>query len=412
MHQIELETAMNDKLYSERLRLPLNILLALVALVVAVVPILLSQKLHKKMVEEERIKMELWAASTEALASDAVDAPLNVLLSIIRSNKTIPIILCDKSDSIISYNNIDLPPHTDSLTTLTNTLADFKKDYPPIVIDLGSQGQQFLYYSDSSTLKELFLFPTIQIFIFVVFVFILLMAWYLAQKNAQNKLWIGLSKETAHQLGTPISSLMAWTELLQGEVQDPTPIHEINKDIERLQTITHRFQKIGSAPQYEERDLAQEITQMAQYMERRISKEVCIFLDVPQGEIIRVQLVPSLWSWVIENLIKNAVDAMRGKGEITITLERRGKYALIDLTDTGKGISPRDRHKVFRPGFTTKKHGWGLGLSLVRRIIEVYHNGRIIILRSEVGIGTTFRIKLPLDRKQRRGWKRSKGFDL
>lgn len=388
---------MNDKLYSERLRRPLNILLALVALIVATVPILLSQKLHKRMVAEERAKMELWASSTEALASNEADASLNVLLSIIRSNKTIPVILCNKADSIISYNNIELKQGVDTLQKLSHTLTNFKKRYPPIVIDLGEQGRQYLYYSDSSTLQELFIFPSIQIFIFIFFVLILIIAWYLAQKNAQNKLWIGLSKETAHQLGTPISSLMAWTELLQGELQDVTPIDEMNKDIERLQTIAHRFQKIGSAPQYEERNLTHDITQIVQYMEQRISKGVTIFLDVPKKDVIRIKLIPSLWSWVIENLIKNAVDAMKGKGEITITLEQKGKYALIDITDTGKGIPPRDRRKVFHPGFTTKKHGWGLGLSLARRIVEVYHHGKITILRSEVGIGTTFRIKLPLD---------------
>lgn len=348
------------------------------------------------MVYEERAKMELWASSTEALASNEADASLNVLLSIIRSNKTIPVILCNKEDSILSYNNIELKEGIDTLQKLTYTLENFKKRYPPIVIDLGEAGKQYLYYSDSSTLKELFIFPTIQIFIFVFFVLILIVAWYLAQKNAQNRLWIGLSKETAHQLGTPISSLMAWTELLQGELQDGTPLEEMNKDIERLKTIAHRFQKIGSAPQYEERNLTQEIVQITQYMEQRISKEVSIFLDVPQKGVILIKLIPSLWSWVIENLIKNAVDAMKGKGEITITLEQRGRYALIDITDTGKGIPPRYRRKIFHPGFTTKKHGWGLGLSLARRIVEVYHHGKIMVLRSELDVGTTFRIKLPL----------------
>lgn len=387
---------MNDKRYTERLRLPLNILLAMAALVVAIVPIVVSQKLHRKMVADERTKMELWASAAEALASSQPDAPLNVLLSIISSNETIPAILCSEGDSIISFNNIQLHSSQDTLSQLSEELAHFKGKYPPIVIDLGNEGKQYLYYSDSSTLHELLIFPGIQIFVFVIFIGIIFLAWYLAQKNAQNKLWIGLSKETAHQLGTPISSLMAWIELLQSENDDPTPYQEMNKDIERLQTIAHRFQKIGSIPQYQECDLGKEIDQIVHYMEQRISRGVTLFLDIPKQEPMIAALVPPLWSWVIENLIKNAVDAMEGRGEITISIEQKGNHAIIDITDTGKGIAPRNRRKIFRPGFTTKSHGWGLGLSLVRRIVETYHHGKIILLRSELGVGTTFRIKMPL----------------
>ena len=268
--------------------------------------------------------------------------------------------------------------------------------YPPIAIDLGAEGYQYLYYSDSSTLESLTLFPWLQGVVFILFVGIVIIAAVWAKRNAQNRLWVGLSKETAHQLGTPISSLLAWLELLRAEGIAEESLVEMDKDVERLQTIAHRFQKIGSEPHFERCDLAEEVATSARYISTRISRGVTLFYDFP-SEPLPVMLIPALWSWVIENLVKNAVDAMQGKGEITIAIERRGHVALIDITDTGRGIAPRHRRRIFNPGFTTKSRGWGLGLSLARRIVETYHHGRITLLRSEVGIGTTFRIKIPLN---------------
>lgn len=376
--------------------LSLNILLALLAIAVATLPVVLSQQLHRKMVADERAKMELWAEATEGLASDSEENALNLMLHIIQSNETIPILLVTDRDSIVSFNNISIPEGRDTLEYLSRYLAQVRGGYAPIAIDLGAEGYQYLYYSDSSTLESLTLFPWLQGVVFILFVGIVIIAAVWAKRNAQNRLWVGLSKETAHQLGTPISSLLAWLELLRAEGIAEESIVEMDKDVERLQTIAHRFQKIGSEPHFERCDLAEEVATSARYISTRISRGVTLFYDFP-SEPLPVMLIPALWSWVIENLVKNAVDAMQGKGEITIAIERRGHVALIDITDTGRGIAPRHRRRIFNPGFTTKSRGWGLGLSLARRIVETYHHGRITLLRSEVGIGTTFRIKIPLN---------------
>lgn len=376
--------------------LSLNILLALLAIAVATLPVVLSQQLHRKMVADERAKMELWAEATEGLASDSEENALNLMLHIIQSNETIPILLVTDRDSIVSFNNITIPEGRDTSVFLSRYLAQARGGYPPIAIDLGAEGYQYLYYSDSSTLESLTLFPWLQGVVFILFVGIVIIAAVWAKRNAQNRLWVGLSKETAHQLGTPISSLLAWLELLRAEGIAEESLVEMDKDVERLQTIAHRFQKIGSEPHFERCDLAEEVATSARYISTRISRGVTLFYDFP-SEPLPVMLIPALWSWVIENLVKNAVDAMQGKGEITIAIERRGHVALIDITDTGRGIAPRHRRRVFNPGFTTTSRGWGLGLSLARRIVETYHHGRITLLRSEVGIGTTFRIKIPLN---------------
>ena len=376
--------------------LSLNILLALLAIAVATLPVVLSQQLHRKMVADERAKMELWAEATEGLASDSEENALNLMLHIIQSNETIPILLVTDRDSIVSFNNITIPEGRDTSVFLSRYLAQARGGYPPIAIDLGAEGYQYLYYSDSSTLESLTLFPWLQGVVFILFVGIVIIAAVWAKRNAQNRLWVGLSKETAHQLGTPISSLLAWLELLRAEGIAEESLVEMDKDVERLQTIAHRFQKIGSEPHFERCDLAEEVATSARYISTRISRGVTLFYDFP-SEPLPVMLIPALWSWVIENLVKNAVDAMQGKGEITIAIERRGHVALIDITDTGRGIAPRHRRRIFNPGFTTKSRGWGLGLSLARRIVETYHHGRITLLRSEVGIGTTFRIKIPLN---------------
>ena len=376
--------------------LSLNILLAILAIAVATLPVVLSQQLHRKMVADERAKMELWAEATEGLASDSEENALNLMLHIIQSNETIPILLVTDRDSIVSFNNITIPEGRDTSVFLSRYLAQARGGYPPIAIDLGAEGYQYLYYSDSSTLESLTLFPWLQGVVFILFVGIVIIAAVWAKRNAQNRLWVGLSKETAHQLGTPISSLLAWLELLRAEGIAEESLVEMDKDVERLQTIAHRFQKIGSEPHFERCDLAEEVATSARYISTRISRGVTLFYDFP-SEPLPVMLIPALWSWVIENLVKNAVDAMQGKGEITIAIERRGHVALIDITDTGRGIAPRHRRRIFNPGFTTKSRGWGLGLSLARRIVETYHHGRITLLRSEVGIGTTFRIKIPLN---------------
>lgn len=384
------------KIFSDQSRRWLNITALFVAVIVAIIPVLVSRRIHDNMVVEERNKVQLWAAATEALGGDSEDAPLNVMLQIISSNKTIPVILTNSKDSIIAFNNIRIPSKADTAQVLKRKLATFKKEYPPLPIDLGSAGFQQLYYGQSSTLRELFIFPVVQVVAFTLFLIILIFSWYISNKNSQNKLWVGLSKETAHQLGTPISSLMAWLVLLREGEHDAYMYDEIEKDIKRLETISHRFQKIGGDAQFTTCDVSLIVQEAISYLRTRISKGVTIFIS-PSNEPLLADVNVELFGWVIENLVKNAVDAMEGKGEISITISARGNNkAIIDITDTGKGIARQHKRKIFQPGFTTKKKGWGLGLSLARRIINTYHKGQLVLLRTEVGMGTTFRIKLPI----------------
>lgn len=379
----------------QRYRVWINIIATLSTLIVAVLPILVSQHIHRSMVHEEKTKMKLWAAATEALGGENEDAPINVMLQIVSSNTTIPVILVNDNDSIVAFNNISIKPTLDTVRYLQQLRKSFGNHYAPLPIDLGGGNKQLLYYDDSSTLRELYIFPLIQLPIFLFFLIVVALAWHLANKNGQNQLWIGLSKETAHQLGTPISSLIAWIELLRETDSDSTMLDEMRKDVARLETISHRFQRFGADPTLSMHDIVPLINGTLQYLERRISKGVTVFTNIPRGPIY-IKTNEDLFSWVIENLVKNAVDAMDGKGQITLTVQVRNKSVYIDISDTGKGVSRQNRHKIFRPGFSTKKKGWGLGLSLARRIVNNYHKGKLILLRSEPMLGTTFRIKLPL----------------
>lgn len=369
-----------------------------VALLVATLPIVVSQRIHQRLVKEEHLKMELWTDATEAIAGNDENAPFNILLKIISSNHTIPVILVNSKDSIIASNNISLPSSPqDSIKTLQKLQRQFAKKYSPLEIDLGNEGKQYLYYGDSYTLREINIFPLIQLPLFILLLLVLGIVWYLANRNTQNKLWAGLSKETAHQLGTPISSLMAWIELLKEEKENLDMLQEMQKDIARLETISHRFQKVGSTPQFQEKDICKLINNAISYLQSRISKEVKLSTQLPSSPIL-IHCNDVLLSWVIENLVKNGVDAMKGKGQMTIKVSRKEKSLVLDITDNGCGIPIKIRRKIFHPGFTTKKKGWGLGLSLARRIINEYHKGKLFILYSEVGKGTTFRIRLPLDK--------------
>ncbi len=376
-------------------RLWLHSAAIVLALTVAVIPAILSYRIHRKMVDEEEAKMRLWANATEAIASDNESAPIDLLLSIISSNTSIPIILANDSNTILSFNNIRIPSRVDSVAFLQKKLSLFKKQHSPIAIRLSEEQHQYLYYGNSSTLAQLLFFPLIQTTIFIFFIAIIALAWWLAKRSAQNLLWIGLSKETAHQLGTPISSLMAWVELLKEKNNVPEICYEMEKDIDRLMNISHRFQKIGGNAATEIYNLNQLVEEITSYLQQRISKGVKIFI-ADNSEPIFVRINRDLMGWVLENIVKNGVDAMEGKGEITIHVERKNKHAILDITDTGKGIPRANRRNVFKPGFTTKKKGWGLGLSLAKRIVESPHQGKISILHTEVGRGTTFRIRLPL----------------
>jgi signal transduction histidine kinase len=313
-------------------------------------------------------------------------------MRIIETNHTIPVILTDDADRKIYDANIEYPTKND-LDFIDRKIMELKKKHTPIPIKIDENTTQYVYYDDSTVLKQLQVFPFIQLSVVFVFIVISFLALNSTQKAEQNKVWVGLSKETAHQLGTPISSLMAWVEYLKTKDTDPQFLAEMDKDVQRLKTIAERFSKIGSAAEPEALNLQEAIARAVGYMGKRISSKVNIEVTVPKEPII-VQMNESLFGWTLENLIKNAVDAMDGQGEICIAASRTDKKVMMDVSDTGKGI-PKSKFKtVFTPGYTTKARGWGLGLSLVKRIIESCHKGRIFVKSSEPGKGTTFRIEL------------------
>lgn len=371
-----------------------RIVVIIVAIFFAVVSLVISDRLVSQMAEEERHKMELWAAATQSVTSNDYEESLLFASRIIESNTTIPMIQVNARGEIINYNNIDLP-RTDPSRYLYQKLKEFRAGYPPIEIDYGL-GKEYLYYSDSTTLKQLLLFPYVQVAVFLIILGVSVLAIVSLKRADQNYIWEGMSRETAHQLGTPISSLMAWRELLVAQAVDPMVVQEMGKDIQRLEMIADRFQKIGSSPKLEPCDLGVLVMKAVAYLQPRISKGVSIsVLDEPE-EAVYVLASEQLIAWVFENLIKNAVDAMQSKGAISIRYGAGEEHAFIEIQDTGKGLPRAQWEKIFRPGYTTRQRGWGLGLSLARRIVQDYHKGRIYVRHSEIGVGTTFRILLTL----------------
>ena len=371
-----------------------RIVVIIVAIFFAVVSLVISDRLVSQMAEEERHKMELWAVATQSVTSNDYEESLLFASRIIESNTTIPMIQVNARGEIINYNNIDLP-RTDPSRYLYQKLKEFREGYPPIEIDYGL-GKEYLYYSDSTTLKQLLLFPYVQVAVFLIILGVSVLAIVSLKRADQNFIWEGMSRETAHQLGTPISSLMAWRELLMAQAVDPMVVQEMGKDIQRLEMIADRFQKIGSSPKLEPCDLGVLVMKAVAYLQPRISKGVSIsVLDEPE-EAVYVLASEQLIAWVFENLIKNAVDAMQSKGAISIRYGAGEEHAFIEIQDTGKGLPRAQWEKIFRPGYTTRQRGWGLGLSLARRIVQDYHKGRIYVRHSEIGVGTTFRILLTL----------------
>ena len=354
-----------------------RIVVIIVAIFFAVVSLVISDRLVSQMAEEERHKMELWAAATQSVTSNDYEESLLFASRIIESNTTIPMIQVNARGEIINYNNIDLP-RTDPSRYLYQKLKEFKEGYPPIEIDYGL-GKEYLYYSDSTTLKQLLLFPYVQVAVFLIILGVSVLAIVSLKRADQNFIWEGMSRETAHQLGTPISSLMAWRELLMAQAVDPMVVQEMGKDIQRLEMIADRFQKIGSSPKLEPCDLGVLVMKAVAYLQPRISKGVSIsVLDEPE-EAVYVLASEQLIAWVFENLIKNAVDAMQSKGAISIRYGAGEEHAFIEIQDTGKGLPRAQWEKIFRPGYTTRQRGWGLGLSLARRIVQDYHTFRILL---------------------------------
>ena len=376
------------------------------ALVITIASVWATNFLVNELKEEEHKKIMIWAESvalmaTQALSEDTDSTNLFInydshLLKIIQSNTTIPVITVTIDDSIqtIESKNIDLLLTKDSVF-IQNKIKAFRKKHEPITIQMQDY-YQYVYYDDSIVLKQLQLFPFIQLTIVSIFIIISFLALTSAQRAEQNRVWVGLSKETAHQLGTPISSLMAWVEYFKTKEIDSKLLNEMDKDVQRLKIIAERFSKIGSQAEPESMDLAVAIKNAIEYMGKRISSKVTIYTDLPDKPI-NILMNESLFGWTLENLIKNGVDAMDGQGEIKIQVSRKGKKVIMDISDTGKGIPKSKFNTIFHPGYTTKKRGWGLGLSLVKRIIESYHKGKIYVYKSEPGKGTTFRIELRIE---------------
>jgi len=361
-----------------------------ISVLIALASLVISNRLVKDLAYEERNKMEIWATAAESLAKSDEISDMALVLKVLQTNTTIPVILFDESTGKLSSNNI-VVPKDDYRQFLQKKKDEFAKKHDPIRL---AELNQSLYYDDSILLKRLQIFPYVQLFVIAIFVTLAFFGLYNSQHAEQNKVWIGLSKETAHQLGTPISSLMAWTEYLKLKSGIEVSLTgEIEKDVERLNQIVERFSKIGSKPDLKAVEIQQTVKDAVSYLQKRISDKVLIRYDFPERPVM-ADLNESLFGWVIENLVKNAVDAMEGQGRITFTLSQKGKSIFLDISDTGKGI-PRSKQKtVFSPGFTTKQRGWGLGLSLAKRIVEHYHRGKIFVKTSEPGKGTTFRIVL------------------
>ena len=384
--------------WTDRIR-QVKIVLVMAAVVIAVASLVVSDSLVRDLADEERGKMEVWAEAMRALNTADETTDLNLVLKVINENNTIPVIVLDAEGHAQTCRNID----TDGLTgadsiafveTHGHRMLDGGRYVRISLGDNGSSDYIDVCYDDSVLLRRLAVYPYIQLGVVLLFVIIAIFALLSSKKAEQNKVWVGLSKETAHQLGTPVSSLMAWMEMLKESYPDDAVVPEMESDVKRLRLITERFSKIGSKPEPVPSSLNAVIRHAADYMDRRTSRKVTIETRLPEGDIT-VPLNGPLFEWVIENLCKNAVDAMNGEGTITITAAARGDgRTVIDVADTGKGIRKKDISNVFRPGFTTKKRGWGLGLSLAKRIVEEYHGGKIYVKSSEIGKGTTFRIEL------------------
>lgn len=367
--------------WTDRIR-QVKIILVIAAVIIAVASLLISHFLVRDLSREEHTRMEVWAQALHSLNEADEHTDLTLVLSVIEENNTIPVIVVDREGHVNDYRNIE-----DTLLLAS---------YAQKMIQAGDTipvGCQLVCYDESIMLKRLSAWPYVQLGVVLIFVVVAIFALLSSKRAEQNKVWVGLSKETAHQLGTPVSSLMAWVEMLKEQYPDDDLLPEMDKDVRRLQLIAERFSKIGSLPEPVEASMNAVLDHVVDYMDRRTSSLVEMVRHYPDHEVM-VRMNASLFEWVIENLCKNAVDAMEGKGTITLSLFDDPQRVVIEVQDTGKGIKKKDLNSVFTPGFTTKQRGWGLGLSLARRIVEEYHKGRIFVKSSEVGKGTTFRIEM------------------
>ncbi len=370
--------------------------LAIVAIAIVSGTIFYSQFLAKKIAKEERQKVQLWVEASKAILNNpGMDLSLP---NIVRNEqKSVPIIETNEKDSIIDFINLDSLKAAEDSNYLPGKLRKFKSENQPLVIVLSEKPYvaNKYYYGHTTLLDQVRYYPIVQLCIIGLFIIISITALNTSFRSTQNQLWAGMAKETAHQLGTPLSSLEGWVEMQKERDPNNSLVAEIEKDVNRLKLVSERFSKIGSTPHLEEKNLVEQVTSMIDYIKKRAGGRVQFKLQSEVGDVLNAHISPPLFDWVIENLLKNALDAMEGKGNITVNLQQQNDEIWIDVIDTGKGISRQNMAKVFNPGFTTKKRGWGLGLSLSKRIIEQFHKGRLFVKQSDPGKGTTFRIVLP-----------------
>lgn len=358
----------------------LALIVFFVSLIVVVASVSYIGYLSEKLETEETKKMAIWAEATQLFILADEDTDIDFYTTIIEENTTIPVYMTDDEGKIILSRNAD------------ESRTDVEGLHGPIEVKISDDIRQYIYYDDSTLLRQLHYFPYIQLTLILIFLIVGITALVMGARGEQNRVWVGLSKETAHQLGTPISSLNAWIDLLQSTYPNDNMIPQMKRDVDRLHVIADRFSKVGSAPELTPQRIMPILSETIDYMRTRISKHVSITMIGDAKNMILISA--PLFVWVIENLIRNAVDAMDGSGNITILVSEDVSFVYIDVTDTGRGMSRKEKSRAFLPGFTTKKRGWGLGLSLSKRIIEDYHRGKLFIKSSELGTGTTFRIIL------------------
>jgi signal transduction histidine kinase len=372
-------------------------LLAIIAILIVTGTIFYSNYLANKIAVEERLKVEQWVEAGRFLITAPPDADTRLPSLIRNEQNSIPIIETDEKDSIISYVNIDSSRIANKPGYLQRQLKELKKNNPPVFLQVGDNPGYVnkYYYGHSDLLREVRYYPLVQLFIVALFILITLLSLQLRNKSTQNQVWAGMAKETAHQLGTPVSSLQGWVEMLKEMQTEPSIVSEMEKDVNRLRLVSDRFGKIGSKPQLTPTNIVEQVQHVTDYMKRRAAGKVRFEMTHPGMQEFTVSISPQLFDWVIENLLKNALDSMDGYGMISVTIALESQNAVVEISDTGKGINRSNWERIFKPGFTTKKRGWGLGLSLSKRIIEQYHKGHLFVKHSEPGKGTTFRIELP-----------------
>lgn len=369
--------------------------LALIAILIVSGTIFYSQYLARKIKGEEKLRVEQWYKAGKFIISAPDSVDIGFAAQVLTENKTIPIIETNEKDSITNHINLDSARATDP-AYLQKKLRQLKAQHSPFewVDPADSSIRNRYYYGNSLLLDEVRYYPIIQLLIVALFILITILSLRSRHRSLQNQVWAGMAKETAHQLGTPVSSLEGWVEMLKETDLDKKIVQELEKDVDRLRLVSDRFGKIGSSPHLEETDLVEKVNNMVDYMRKRATGKIVFTVNTHDQERVLARISPPLFDWVIENLLKNALDAMEGKGSITVDIRDEARAVIIDVTDTGKGISKKNIGNVFKPGFTTKKRGWGLGLSLSKRIISQYHKGEIFVKHSEPGKGTTFRVVL------------------